>query len=328
MANGSRYAREHIPKQIAHCSMESCIGNLGTRLDLVVIGFGPAMLIQSESVLAQLTTKMRRDARDRSRHLLCPSCRIRTKLYALKDGRKKCSACGGKFSPNGKTHELRLRQCAEILVCFCLDFPAQQASKLTRHRYRLVAALYDGYRKTLAEQNLVPGKIRLMSSLQQCARGVHDSAFCKRCKGRFRCKGRAAGESPVFGVKILADKRVFIDPLTDDEASFRFDQASPKSADGARFSGYAGFICKGTFHRFADNDRAADGAEHVWSWMSQRLRRHRGIWKQNVGLYLKELEWKYNHRLLTPEEQAMNIAGLLPDDFLKNGSHKTKAASK
>jgi len=52
------------------------------------------------------------------------------------------------------------------------------------------------------------------------------------------------------------------------------------------------------------------------------MRNHRGIWKRNTGLYLKELEWKYNNRLLTPETQAMKIAALMPMDFLTRWSDK------
>lgn len=270
------------------------------------------MLIQSESVLAALTKKAQGQAHDRSRHLLCPSCGIRTKLYALKDGRRKCSVCGTKFSPDKKTDTVKLRQYAELLLCFCLDITARQASDMTGHRYRLVSAVYDHLRTLLAAQNLTPGKSRLLTDVQTCDRGVHDSSICKRCRGRFACAGHSSGDSPIFGVKMLANQRVFIDPLTEEEADTRFPDAPKKST----FSGYAGFVCKGTFHRFADNERVRDGAEGMWAWMSERLKKHHGIWKKNTGLYLKELEWKFNNRNLEPEAQALAIVEIIPADFL------------
>ncbi|HRH93916.1 MAG TPA: hypothetical protein PKV72_05295 [Candidatus Peribacteria bacterium] len=276
------------------------------------------MRIDSEPLLAQLERRMRRGRSDGSRHLLCPSCKKRTKLYALSDGRRKCGTCLTKFSPAKKTDALRLRQCADILLCFCMDFPAQQASDFTGYRYRLVSALYDRFRRLLAEQNLVHGKIMLITAVQPCGRAVHDSAFCKRCKGRFRCKGRAAGDAPVFGVKMVGGKEAFIDPLTDDEANFRFDHMPEgDAAMRRRFSGYAGFICKGTFHRFSDNPRERDGVEQLWSWMSQRLKRYHGIRRGNIGFYLKELEWKYNNRRLRPEARAAKLAALVPGDALE-----------
>ncbi len=285
------------------------------------------MLIRSETVLAQLSQKARRHGRDRSRHILCPACRVRTRLYVLSDGRRKCGACGRKFSPDRKSDDVRLKQCADCLLCFCLDFPAQQAADITGHRYRLVSALYDRFRALLAAQTLVPGKIMLITEVRGCPRGVHDSAFCKRCKGRFRCKGHAAGDAPVFGVKILQGNRAFIEPLTDDEASFRFDRpAEPRLGALRKFSGYAGFICRGSFHRFQDNERGRDGAEQMWSWMSAKLRRHHGIRRRNMGMYLKELEWKYNHRDVLPERQAAEIAAMLPDDFFAASYDRKPAA--
>ena len=58
--------------------------------------------------------------------------------------------------------------------------------------------------------------------------------------------------------------------------------------------------------------------------ISERMLKHRGIWKRNTGLYLKELEWKYNNRLLSPETQALKIAELMPIDFLTTWSDKAE----
>ncbi len=274
------------------------------------------MLIRSDSLLAQLAGKARQSSHDRSRHLLCPSCKARTRLYVLSDGRRKCGSCGKKFVPRRKSSDRALRRHADLLLCFMLDFPARQAATATGIPYRVVIALYASFRRTIAEQNLVPGKIRLMLSTETCDRGIHGSAFCERCRRRFSCKGRLSGDAPVFGVKMLADGRVFIDPLRDEEAAFRFDRPSAVVAND-RYSGYSGFICRGNFRRFADREPRKDGAEQLWSWMSERLRRHHGIWRRNAGLYLKELEWKYNNRSLAPEEQAMRLGALLPPDFLR-----------
>lgn len=282
----------------------------------------PTVIIQSESLLAKLTEKVRTHAQDQSRHLLCPQCRVRTKLYRLSDRRRKCSVCGKKFDPEKKTDATRLKQYADLLLCFCLNFTAKQASDMTGYHYRLASAIYDRFRMLLASQNLTPGKLHLLMTVEARDHAIHDSAFCKRCRSRFGCKGRKSGDSPIFGVKVLADNRVFIDPLEETEASFRFDAALTDEKE--KFSAYAGFICRGKFHRFADNPRLKDGAERLWAWMSERLQKHHGIWKSNVGLYLKELEWKYNHRLLTSETQAKRIADLMPAGFLVSWEHADK----
>ncbi len=259
------------------------------------------MIIQSDSIQALLTRKAHSHAQDRSRHLLCPSCRVRTKLYALKDGRKKCSACGTKFNPEKKTDAVRLRQCADVLLCFSINFTAQQASMLSGYRYRLVAALYDDFRLLLARQSLRPEQIQRLSGIDAYDHSMHGSVY---------------GNSPVFGMKMLPGNQIHIDPLFSPGA---------ETPTASLYAAYAGFICRGKLHRFKDRERPRDRAEQVWAWMSERLRPHHGIWKRNIGLYLKELEWKYNNRQMTSEALATKLAELLPDDFLMTWSDKKNA---
>jgi len=280
------------------------------------------MLIQSVSVLALLTEKVQQYAHDLSRHLLCPSCRTRTKLYALQDGRKKCSICGKKFDTGKKTDVMKLKQYADILLCFCLDFPAQQTSRLTGYRYRLVGSFYERFRILLAEQTLSQDKMLLLTTVETRDRGIHDSALLRQGRTKFSTAAIKAGDAPVFGVKFLKGGQAFIEPLKDDSMPFLYDKIVENEAgrDTQRYADYAGFIRLGKFQRFTDNEKLKDGAENLWAWMSERMQRHHGIWKRNVGLYLKELEWKYNNRLLAPEAQASKIAQHMPPDFLTRWS--------
>lgn len=61
-----------------------------------------------------------------------------------------------------------------------------------------------------------------------------------------------------------------------------------------------------------------DGLEQFWSWAEERLRRHHGMRAENLGYYLKELEWKYNHRTMDPVEQAKVLVPLLPPKLLSS----------
>lgn len=267
------------------------------------------MILNSDFLLPHFKEKMRHGSRDTSRHVLCPNCKVRTKLYTLKDGRKKCSICQKRFEPRKKTDRTKLQQYADILLCFTLDFTAHRASQISKIRHRLVSDIYNNIRRLLSEQNLVPGKIRLMMDTEPTCRGIHGSEYCKRCGNSYECKGRQQGNAPVFGVRELANGKVFLEPLRDEP-----DEASKAS------QAFSGFICNGTFHRFKDNKKQQDGMESFWSWTEERLRKHHGIEPKNTGLYLKELEWKYNHRLLSPDVQAVKIAGLFPADFLESWS--------
>lgn len=280
------------------------------------------MIINADSLLPHLRDKVRPTQSDTSRHLLCPYCGIRTRLNTLGDGRKKCTTCGKKFRIHKVTEINKLQQCAEILLCFCLDLSPHRATQITHHRYRLVATYYDHFRRLLTEKHLSQDKIQLLSAHAGDIQVLHDKNRCKWCNSKIR-SGDQKERPPMFGVQLREGGQVSIDPLKDDEAVFHFHTFGSGEEAPGRLEGYAGFICCGKFHRLAENDRAKDGAQQMWTWIQERVRSHHGIWKRNTGFYLKELEWKYNNRFLEPELQARKMIDLMPMDFLTRWLSKT-----
>lgn len=284
------------------------------------------MIINAESLLPHLKAKVRPTQSDASRHLICPSCGIRTRLNTLGDGRKKCTVCGKKFRVHKVTAENKLQQCAEILLCFCLDFSAHRTAKITRHRYRLVAVFYDHFRRLLTEKTLPEKKVQLLSAHNGDVQVLHDKSRCKWCNSKIRLS-KNHEKPPVFGVQLKESGEVYIDPLKDEEAVLHFHAFGGRTDAVGRREGYAGFICCGKFHRFTKVDGPKDNADQLWTWIRERIRSHHGIWKRNTGFYLKELEWKYNNRHLDPELQAEKIIDLMPMDFLTSWSLKTERKS-
>jgi hypothetical protein len=227
--------------------------------------------------------------------------------------------CGKKFRVHKVTEGNKLQQCAEILLCFCLDFSANRTAQITHHRYRLITAFYNHFRRLLIEKNLPQEKIPLLSPYKGNAHALHDPSRCKWCNSKIRLD-EAQGKPPAFGVQLRESGEVYIDPLKDDEAVFHFHAFGSREEAPGRREGFAGLICCGKFHRFTTEGRAKDGAEKMWTWIRQRTRSHHGIWKRNTGFYLKELEWKYNNRSLEPELQARKIIELMPMNFLTSWS--------
>lgn len=249
------------------------------------------------------------------KRISCPQCRKRTKLYCLGDDRRKCAVCGKRFSPGGKRRDRRLQQLADILLCFCLDLPALRASAITGYRQPTVDLLYRSIRRAIAGENWGTTHIRLASSLETEDRQF-TSAFCRRCRKRPGCRGRLCRDAPVFGVRVEGEGEVRLDPLPD-EPLLRGGMVVPPILRGVPkdpYARYGGFICHGTFHRFSDRQddgHMRDGCEQFWAFAAERLRRYHGMRTENVGFYLKELAWKYNHRAMGPEEQALAIIPLL-----------------
>jgi transposase len=68
-----------------------------------------------------------------------------------------------------------------------------------------------------------------------------------------------------------------------------------RSYDSLMFCGYRHLkIDHGK--RFTSGKVYINGLEGFWSWAKERLIKHHGVSKDNFPLYLKELEFRYNHR--------------------------------
>ncbi len=107
------------------------------------------MIINADALVPYLKEKVRPTKSDASRHLLCPQCAVRTRLNTLGDGRKKCTVCGKKFRVDTAADKRKLQQCAEILLCFCLETPVRKAAQATQYRTRMVTEYYEHFRTVL-----------------------------------------------------------------------------------------------------------------------------------------------------------------------------------
>lgn len=121
-------------------------------------------------------------------------------------------------------------------------------------------------------------------------------------------RGRgAAGKVPVFGIlerngKVLvtvvpnvsAETLIKLTVKTVRRGSIVYTDKF-RSYDSLMFCGYRHLkIDHG--ERFTSGKVYINGLEGFWSWAKERLIKHHGVSKENFPLYLKELEFRYNHR--------------------------------
>ncbi len=273
------------------------------------------MIINADSLVQQLKKKVRPTQSDDSRHVLCPRCEMRTKLNILGDGRRKCTVCGKKFRIHKVTESTKLRQCSEILLCYCLDFSAPMTAQITHHPSRLIAAFYDHFRTLLGQKGLRSDTGDPAGAYREILRAPREKSWCEWCKSKRRSR-KAGGTTPVFGVQLRDDGVACLDPLGEPESLAYFRSLiSREDAPGCR-DGYAGYVCCGKFHRFAEDAQTKGNAEQLWTWIQERILTHHVLWKRNPASYLKELEWKYNSRTLDPDVRAKIFIELMPADFL------------
>lgn len=203
-----------------------------------------------------------------------------------------------KYYKRSKISEAKFRH---LIKCFALDLTATETAELSSISLRSVTVIFDKLRVKIAHwcQQEAPfsGTIE-----------VDESYFGpKRVPGK---RGRgASGKTIVFGVFKRQGKvytEIVPDARTKTLQRIIRGKVSPKSvihSDGWR--GYDGLVDVGydkhyrVHHgndEFADGPRHINGIESFWSYAKRRLAQFNGISKKKFILYLKETEFRFNHR--------------------------------
>ena len=134
---------------------------------------------------------------------------------------------------------------------------------------------------------------------------VDESYFGGRRKGK---RGRgAAGKVPVFGI-LERDGRVWVQAIPDVRAETVMNLTIKKVRRGSivytdRYQIYDALMFCGYRHLKIDHGKYfsrgkvyINGLEGFWSYAKERLIKHHGISPGRFPLYLKEQEFRYNHR--------------------------------
>jgi transposase len=189
----------------------------------------------------------------------------------------------------------------KILKEFCFDTTATEATKRTHVSRETVTKLYHQFRlriKDLAEKE--------EKEIFDTEAEIDESYFGpRRVRGK---RGRGAGlKTPVFGVlkrkgkvytkivrncskdellpilkgKILAGSTVYSDGW--------------KAYDGLVYN-YDHYRVHHAVNEFARGKNHINGIESFWGWSKRRLVKFNGIKKEHFHLFLKECEFRFNHR--------------------------------
>ncbi len=150
-----------------------------------------------------------------------------------------------------------------------------------------------------------------------------EAYFGGRRKGK---RGRgAAGKVPVFGI---LERRgvVHVEVVPNVQATTLLDLTVKKVRRGSivytdRSHGYDTLMFCGYRHlrvnhryRFTRGKVYVNGLEGFWAYAKERLIKFHGVSKEYFPLYLKELEFRYNHRHHPVFERLVqNLCQLVPD---------------
>lgn len=272
-------------------------------------------LISSEKTACRYLSKKCR----KNGHRFCPRCGQR-KLYKLADGRYRCSRCdysfhdvSGRWINSGR---LSAVQWLWIIKLFELEVSVRKMALQLSLSYRSVYAAVTAIRMAIVShaedaKSLLGGEIEL-----------DEAYFGGRRKGK---RGRgAAGKVPVFGI-LERDGQVHVSVVQDVSAATLLKLTVKKVRRGSvvytdRFGSYDSLMFCGYRHLKIDHQKLfssgrvyINGLEGFWSWAKERLMKHHGVSKARFPLYLKELEFRYNHRTGDLFDQVANyLCDLVP----------------
>ncbi|WP_243360400.1 transposase [Fundidesulfovibrio terrae] len=228
----------------------------------------------------------------------CPRCRGE-KVYRLGSGRMRCKACGYTF------HELTGRfmgvgglGCAQwlrLIRLFADEIAVKECAQAMGVAYNTVYKAYDALRQAIVCRAIDAGQIR---------QALKDQA--------------AGARPPVFGIMARGDW-VFVDLVPDVDAAdltiFKMHFRLKTSRVGSvvytgPIRGYLGLVSCGGPQWLTPALKARDSALPLdedggfWPYLKSRLERLQGVSAEKFPLYLKELEYRWNHR-------GQDLAGLL-----------------
>ena len=213
-------------------------------------------------------------------------------LYKLKDKRVKCKHCKRYYSLK------KLKRDLQILYYFYLEISARRAANELEINYNAVHRKFMGFRRCIA--NYCNNEARKLNGELE----LDESYFGGKRKGN---RGRGArNKTIVFG--ILERKGNIHTVIVEDvSAETLMKQIENKTKKGSVFytdgwKSYASLHQYGK-HNIIDHDKELvnnhnhiNGIEGFWSFAKERFHKYHGISKTNYPFYVKEMEFRFNHR--------------------------------
>ena len=214
-------------------------------------------------------------------------------LYRLADKRIKCKRCNKKYSLT------KLKRDLLILYYFYLEISARKSSKELKLNYKTIQSRFMQFRKFIADY-CNKGTKKMNGEVE-----IDESYFGGKRKGQ---RGRGAeNKAIVFGI-LERKGKVHTVIVQDVSAETLMTEIKNKTRKGSVFytdgwKSYASLEQYGK-HNIIDHEKELvdknhnhiNGIEGFWSFAKERFHKYHGIDKQNYPFYVKEMEFRFNHR--------------------------------
>jgi len=214
-------------------------------------------------------------------------------LYKLADKRVKCKHCKKKYSLS------QLKKDMQVLYYFYLEISAIKTAKELAVHYHTVQSRFMQFRKLIADYCNQEAR-KLNGEIE-----IDESYFGGKRKGR---GGRGAkNKTIVFGI-LERKGKIYTKIVENVSKETLMNEIQNKTLKGSVFytdgwKSYASLEQYGK-HNVIDHDKELvdknhnhiNGIEGFWSFAKERFHKYHGIDKQNYPFYVKEMEFRFNHR--------------------------------
>jgi len=214
-------------------------------------------------------------------------------LYRLADKRVKCKHCNKRYSL------FKLRRDLEVLYYFYLEVSARKTAKELNLDYETIQSRFMQFRKDIGDYCNKEAK-KLDGELE-----LDETYFGGRKKGN---RGRGAFNKAIaFGI-LERKGKVHTIIIENVKAKTLMEAIESKTKKGSVFytDGFRSYadlkqygkhnIIRHDKDEFAKNKNHINGIEGFWSFAKERFHKYHGIDKKNYPFYLKEMEFRFNHR--------------------------------
>ncbi len=235
-------------------------------------------------------------------HRFCPRCHQR-KHYRLKDGRRRCSRCKYTFHDfTGRWINAARITCAQwlsLIRYFERELPARKITEKINLSYNTVFNAINTLRYAiLAHAEDAPAYFCRETGHVKCCYGGNRTCDNRKC---------LIEDVPVFGILNVGDKvRVRVVADVTPGSLIRADVKKVRRGSiiyTDRYMAYDGMLYYGYHHALVKADDCfpedyvfMNHVKGFWTWSKGRFIKYYGISSINFPLYLKELEFRYNHR--------------------------------
>lgn len=266
----------------------------------------------------------------------CVECGFARKLWKLPDGRWQCKRCGKQFGLLTASYLARTRfspaEVYELLFWFELELTDRAIARRLGVAYHRVHRFFLTVRRAIAAYE--ERSIKLLDGEVEVDETYFGPRFANRRRAtRQRLKksglvrrGRGSKhlQTVVFGIYERPDGIVYAQPVPNVsgdvlkgiihekvsiETTVYSDTLSSYQGLEARFADHQTLRhVQGEYVRGA---ASINGIEGFWAYAKERLLRPHGVSSEHFLLYLKEVEYRFNHRDLEPEEFVHHLLQVL-----------------